>query len=185
MHTLYIGAAALAVCLASCQAEPPPPIQLAIGPSDSDRRSFVPQKAFAEFLQMPGGQSELRITLAEYEASCDRFVSPGEGQASVTVAVVTPGAAPPKTGTYAWAPAAAPKPDGPAHPYARPSARMGKVSYQFQPGGSIRLTEVDLESGTVGGVLAFEFPGNSEHPASSIRGRFHAQMCPGEHAAAP
>ncbi len=166
----------------ACRADAPAPIQLGVGPSAAERLSFVPQRTFAEYLVIPGRHNELRITAAEYEASCERFVPPGEGQASVTVTVVTPSDTPPAAGTYAWGGLGA---EAASRPHARPAARVGRTSYQFQPGGSMRLTEVDLDGGRVAGVLAFEFPGDADHPASSVRGRFLAKICPGGRASPP
>jgi hypothetical protein len=66
----------------------------------------------------------------------------------------------------------------PEQPRAVPKAFIGKRSHLFQPGGLVRLTRVAVDKeGVVDGTLAFEFPGNLAHPATSIKGSFRAKTC--------
>jgi hypothetical protein len=59
-----------------------------------------------------------------------------------------------------------------------PKAFLGRRGHLFQPGGEVRLTRVSLgRDGEVAGVLAFEFAGDAEHEATSLRGNFRAKIC--------
>lgn len=163
-----------------CRSENAAPIQLVVGSDSHERVTFSPVAAFAEYVQVPGSGNELHLTLAGYEASCERFVPPRSGQALVSVSVVTARGTPLAPGTYGW--------DGhtahggsqasPERAYAVPHARIGQKSFVIPPGGSIRLTEVVLErAGKLKGVLAFEFAGSAEREAASISGSFEATLC--------
>ena len=165
----------LLFALASCRSEKPaPPIQIALGVDAEDRIEFSPRAAFAEYIELPGARNELRITLASYEASCDRFVPPEDGEASLTVAVVTPSGTPPAKTAYGWNGESKPT----AHGFAAPSARRGGSSHVFAPGGAIELETVELDvGGRVEGRLAFEFSGDAKREATHARGAFRARIC--------
>jgi hypothetical protein len=165
---------------AGCHPDSGATVQLVVGRGDAGQRSFVPRTALARYVELPREHNELILTLSSYEASCERFVPPGAGQASVTVTIVTPPGRKPGAGSYDWS---GPDPRGgtksrPEHAYAEPTARIGSRSYIFPPGGSVQLKRVALDPhGRVDGLLAFEFPGDAERPAMSIKGRFHAKIC--------
>jgi hypothetical protein len=169
-----------ALFVSACRSDPGAPIELRVGPGAAERKTFRPEAAFAEYVEVPGSGNELHLTLAGYPASCEHFVLPGPGQAQVAVVIVTPAATPLGAGVYPW--------DGhdahggtrtsPDRAYAIPSARLGRRSFVFPPGGSIRLTEVELERGRkLKGLLAFEFAGSAEHAAARISGSFEAGLC--------
>jgi hypothetical protein len=171
----FARVAAALLVVQGCRSDPPPPpIQLAFGVDPEDRAEFTPRSAIAEYLELPGAKNELRITLASYEASCDRFVPPEKGEASLTVVVVTPSGAQPAKGSYGWNGETAPTPQG----YAAPTARRGGSSHLFSPGGALELERVELDvGGRVEGRLAFEFSGNAEREATHARGAFRARVC--------
>jgi hypothetical protein len=59
-----------------------------------------------------------------------------------------------------------------------PKAHTEGRSMSFQPGGGIRLSAVVLEPhGSITGSLDFSYPGDADHPASRIQGRFAAWLC--------
>jgi hypothetical protein len=138
---------------------------------------FSTLSEFAEYVELPGDHDELRLTLASYVASCEKWVPPHEGETAVTVTIVSPSEAPPGPGTYNWT--GVPKADEPLRVgYALPKAHFGARSRLFEPGGSIRLTAAQLDAhGAVTGMLAFEFPGETDRPATRIDGRFEAKIC--------
>jgi len=176
------GAGLLLLALsAGCRSEPGDRIQLVLGPARADRIEFEPIAAFAEYLEPAAGAGrELRITLAGYEASCERFVPPPEGAASITVVAVAPPGSALGTGEYVWAghEAHGGTPSRPERSYAAPAVRVGPKSFVLQPGGQLRLTEALLTpSGHVEGILAFEFSGTAEHPATAVKGSFRARIC--------
>jgi hypothetical protein len=138
---------------------------------------FVAETAFAEYVELTGQGRQLTITLASYEASCDRFVPPENGEASVTVSIIAP-AGPITAGSYASSGSGASEQRTSDRAYAVPTARAGRKSYLFQPGGAVQITELLLaHRGTVKGVLLFEFPGDAAHPPTAIRGSFQAAIC--------
>lgn len=138
---------------------------------------FGTEVEFAEYLELPGDHNELRLTLASYPASCEKWVPPADGQEAITVVIVTPPDAPVGPGTFTWS--GIPPADEPIRaPYALPKAQHGQRSRLFEPGGSARLTKVQLDAhGLVAGVLSFEFPGESDRPATRVDGNFEARLC--------
>lgn len=156
------------------------PVVLSVGNARDERVEFVPVASFAEYVELPGLGNELRITLAGYAASCEKFVPPPDGQASVTVTVVTPPGTDPRPGRYAWSghDAHGGTSSRPERAYALPTARIGKKSYAFPAGGSLTISALRLlPQGEVEGLLAFEFPGNGSASATSIKGHFLANIC--------
>ena len=138
---------------------------------------FSTQSELAEYVEIPGDHTELRLTLAGYTASCERWVPPKDGEIAVTVVIVSPADTPPAAGAYNWG--GVPKEDEPLHSsYALPKAHIGSHSRLFEPGGSIRLTRVQTDPhGTVAGTLGFELPGEPDRPATRIHGNFEARIC--------
>src|SRR5690606_8349066 len=103
-----------------------------------------------------------------------------EGAASITVVAVAPPGSALGTGEYVWAghEAHGGTPSRPERSYAAPAVRVGPKSFVLQPGGQLRLTEALLTpSGHVEGILAFEFSGTAEHPATAVKGSFRARIC--------
>jgi len=169
------GALALAPLIAlGCNERRPHEITITDGATTT---RFATQSEFAEYVEIPGDHNELRLTLAGYVASCERWVPPRAGETSVTVVIVSPADAPLAPGAYAWS--GIPKPDEPLKAgYALPKAHIGPRSRLFEPGGSIRLTKVQLDPlGAVSGTLAFEFPGETDRPATRVEGTFEARIC--------
>jgi hypothetical protein len=158
-------------------------VHVRLGPGADDGLELSPRSAFAEYLELPGQRNELRITLASYEASCERFIPPGPGQASVTVVIVTPPEQAASPGVYGWNGETA----GSARlerAFAAPTVRVGAKSHVLAPGGAVELGRVELDlQGRVEGRLALEFSGDAERPATSVRGPFRARVCRSQRAA--
>lgn len=155
-------------------------IQLVVGRDSAEQKSLVPESALAQYVELSHQHNELIITLADFDASCERFVPPGPGQASVTVTIVLPPGEKPQPRRYGWDGRAAHggTPSHPERAYAEPTARIGARGYVFPPGGTVQLTRVELSPhGHVDGLLAFEFPGDAKRAAMSVKGRFHAKIC--------
>ncbi len=151
-------------------------IRLVLGEAETDRADFRPKSALAEHIDVPSVKHELRITLADFEASCDRFVEPEPGQTSITLSLLSPASSPPAPASYDWSGVA---PEGPVGTrVAIPSVRLGRRGLVLPGGGSLRLTRVDLEAGGgVDGVLDFESAASAEQPSTSLRGRLSARLC--------
>lgn len=175
------------LALVGCTSEALPTIDVSVD-QPAERWRLEPRSSLAEYIEVPGAGTELRVTLASYEASCEKFVAPDDEGVLLSVVVVTPKGTPLTPAEYAWAghPAHGGTPDRPEKAYAAPSLRVGKRGYRIQPGGSMRLTQLDLSGeGGVAGTLAFEFAGEAERPASSIRGAFRARLCRVEKSSTP
>ena len=170
-----VFAAACGLVLASgCSRKAPSQITVI----DGDRTTRFPVKsAFAEYVELPAERNELRLTLADHPVSCERWTPPKEGEAAVTIVVVMPPDVRPSVSTYGWT--GLPAPGEPLRAaYALPKALIGSQSRLFEPGGSLRLSAVQLDvHGTVSGTLAFEFPGQGDRPATRVDGSFEAKMC--------
>jgi hypothetical protein len=170
----------LVLCLAACRAESHGNVSLVLGEPDAEPRTFEVRSAFAEYLVLPELRNELRITLASYESSCEKYAPPGSDDAALIVTVATPAKAPPIPGVYDWAghPAHGGTPERPERAYAVPVARLGARGYEFQPGGGLELKELGIAEGDqVRGLLNFEFPGDGTRRAQGIKGSFSARVC--------
>lgn len=164
------------VLLATVACERPPAHEITVVDGASTTQ-FTVRSAFAEYVELPGEHNELRLTLASYAVSCERWLPPHGDDDALTVVIVTPSGVPPAVASYGWT--GIPPREEPLHaPYALPKAQFGSRSRLFEPGGEIHLTSVLLDPhGTVSGTLAFEFPGEGERPATRIDGGFQAKMC--------
>lgn len=170
----------MAVALGACKSQSRAPVYVVAGPANEDRAEFVPRSSYAEFVVFPGVRSELRITLASYAASCDSFVPPGPDDTSATITVISPASAELGPGTYAWAghEAHGGTEQQPERAYALPAVRLGHRQVILAPGGEIALESVaTTQDGRVRGMLSFEFAGDAEHAATSLKGTFEAKLC--------
>jgi hypothetical protein len=171
---------ALSLTALGCRARGASPVYIVAGPEPSDHVEFRPLSSYAEYLVLPGERRELKITLASYQASCDSFVVPTEHDSSATITVSVPVATDLTPGTYAWA---GPLAHGgteqqPERPYALPTVRLGHRGLTLPAGGEIQLESVaTTPDGRVRGLLDFEFPGDAEHVATSLKGSFEAKLC--------
>lgn len=150
------------------------------GPEPNQHVEFRPLSSYAEYLVLPGQRRELKITLASYQASCDSFVAPGEHDSSATVTVIVPAETELSSGSYAWAGpfADAGTEQQPERPYALPTIRLGHRGLTLPAGGEIQLESVTTtQDGRVRGILNFEFSGDAEHVATSLKGSFEAKLC--------
>jgi hypothetical protein len=166
---------AIAVALtASCATDPSHQITIVDGPTTTH---FSLRSAFAEYVELPGDRNELRLTLASYPISCERWIAPPPGETALTVIVALPPETRPLPGAYPWNGMPAPG-DALKAPYALPKALFGGTSRLFEPGGEVKLSSVDVEPrGTITGHLAFEFPGVGDRPTTRIEGSFDAKTC--------
>jgi len=163
-----------------CRPRGAPSVYIVAGPEADEHVEFRPVSSYAEYLVLPGQRRELKITLASYQTSCDSFVSPGEHDASATITVVVPAETELSRGSYAWA---GPLADAgtellPERSYALPTIRLGHRGLTLPAGGEIQLESVaTTQDGRVRGILDFEFPGDAEHVATSLKGSFEAKLC--------
>ncbi|HEY2409447.1 MAG TPA: hypothetical protein VGI10_25750 [Polyangiaceae bacterium] len=180
MKRRCLGALVASALSLACHGGDAPTVYVIVGASPDDHLEFKPQASYAQYVDLPNLHRELRITLSSFDASCEDFSALGANGSSTTVSVLAPSGTPIEPGEYPWAGHAA---HGgteaqPEHPYALPSARVGPRSVFFEPGGEIELDNVPSElGGKVRGQLSFEFPGDADHPATSLKGQFSASLC--------
>ena len=174
------ASALMAFALSACHARAQATVYLVLGPDPSQHVEFQPVSSYAEYLVFPGQRSELKVTVASYMTSCDSFVTPSERDASATITIVTPADSVLGPGTYAWAGHSAHggTEQHPERPYAEPTVRLGHRGFVLPAGGEIRLDGMTTtQDGRVRGALGFEFPGDGEHVATSLKGSFEAKLC--------
>lgn len=171
------------VALTGCHdATPTNGVELVLPDGVGRRVELTPKTAFAEYVELPEVRRELRLTLANYELSCEHYVLPKNASDLLFVLTLT---APPREplvpGTYPLEAAAAPDAGPPARVTAFAVARQGTRAFDFPSGGSIELKTFDAAtSGHVSGVLGLEYPGDGTRPPAGAHGRFDARMCRGE-----
>jgi hypothetical protein len=175
-----LGVVTLGLAAFGCRARGASPVYIVAGPEPSERVEFRPRSSYAEYLVLPGQRRELKITLASYETSCDSFVAPSERDSSATITVIAPLESELLPGSYAWAgqsvQGGTERP--PETPYALPTIRLGHRGLTLPAGGQIQLQSVaTTQDGRVRGLLDFEFPGDAEHVATSLKGSFEAKLC--------
>jgi hypothetical protein len=172
--------ALLVLALSACDARAQAPVLVTLGPDPGQHVEFRPVSSYAEYLVFPGQRRELKVTVASYITSCDSFVRPSETDTSATVTIVAPGESVLGPGTYTWAGHSAHggTEQQPERPYAEPTVRLGHHGFALPAGGEIRLESMTTtQDGSVRGVLGFEFPGDGEHVATSLKGSFEAKLC--------
>ncbi|MEO8918844.1 MAG: hypothetical protein ABI488_15570 [Polyangiaceae bacterium] len=177
---LAVGIFSVLGALSACRSHASAPVYLVAGADPSDHVEFRPVSSYAEYLVQPNQRRELRITLASYQASCDSFVEPSETDTSATITVIAPFEVELGPGTYAWAGHAAHggTEQQPEQPFALPTVRLGHRGFVLPEGGEIQLEAVTTtQDGRVRGLLAFEFAGDADHAATSLKGRFEAKLC--------
>jgi hypothetical protein len=155
-------------------------VYIVAGPEPSAHVEFRPISSYAEYLVLPGERRELKITLTSYQASCESFNAPGDDDASATVTVSTPADSELAPGSFVWAghEAHGGTEQSPERGYALPTVRLGHHSQVLPPGGEITLESVtSTPDGRVRGMLGFEFAGDAEQAATSLKGRFEAKLC--------
>jgi hypothetical protein len=164
----------------ACHSRPVAPLYVVLGPDAEQHLEFRPVSSYAEYLVLPGRGSELKITLSSYAASCDAFVPPGDHDVSVAVTIRVPAQVELGTGSYPWAGHGAHggSESAPERAFSLPTVRLGHVSQVLPAGGEIQLESVaSTPDGRVRGLLGFDFPGDAEHVATSVKGRFEAKLC--------
>jgi hypothetical protein len=177
VRCLALGLLALPACHGESSGSS---VDLVLPEGTGRRVELTPRSAFAEYVELPELRRELRVTLASYPLSCDRYVAPGPTELLFVLTLSTA----PRTD---FVPASIPFGTAPpvdAGPVERAGAfavaRQGDRGFDFPSGGSVELRSVDLApTGSVSGVLSLEFPGDGTRPASGAHGKFEARMCHG------
>ena len=166
-----------------CHDNHPATIQLMTGASTEQQVSFSPKSSFAEYVELPTGGDELRITLANYELNCDTFAPNPEGGVLVVLTFLLPVGQRPDVGTYPWP--GLPRGDKSTDanfelrsPVVMPVIRIGRKSIPLLPGGNVDIQRINLErQGEVAGAMRLEQSGGDGQPPTRLFGSFVARVC--------
>ncbi len=169
--------------LNSCLENSSPVVQIVTGNSSEQQISFAPKITFAEYVELPNGNDELRVSLANYELSCEGYSPVPEGGVLVVLTFLLPVGQRPVVGTYPWP--GLPKGNTPTDtslelktPVVMPVIRIGKKSNALLPGGNVDIQRINLErQGEVAGVMRLEQSGGDGQPATRLFGSFTARVC--------
>ena len=175
-----VGASCAVLSASACHPRQQDSVYIVGGPEPAAHVEFRPVSSYAEYLVLPGERRELKIMLTSYQASCESFNAPGDTDASATVTVNLPLDAELAPGSFVWAgdQAHGGSAQRPERAYALPTVRLGHRSQVLPPGGEIVLEAVSsAPDGRVRGRLGFEFPGDADRPATSLKGHFEAKLC--------
>lgn len=158
--------------LAACRDTSAAPVHVVLGPQPSDELTLVPVASLAEFVELSSTESALLITLTSVERSCDKLPTDDPQSVAIALRITLPGGAQLAPGVYPVAPGP------PEKPHASGSVRRAGMRHELRPGGEIELKQLDLNpQGVVEGLLKLEAPGDAEHPATHVAGRFSAHFC--------
>jgi len=167
----------------SCQENHAAVIQIMTGDSSEQQVSFTPKASLAEYVELPSGGDELRVTLANYELNCDAYAPTPDNGALVVLTFLLPVGQHPVIGSYPWS--GLPRGEKSADsnfdlksPVVMPVIRLGKKSLAMLPGGLVDIQRLNLErQGEVAGVMRLEQSGGDGQPPTRLFGSFAARVC--------
>ncbi len=167
----------------ACRDNSLPVIQIVAGNLGEQQVDFTPQSAFAEYVELPNGGDELRVSLANYELNCDSYAPNPNSGVLVVLTFLLPVGQRPAIGSYPWP--GLPKGDKSADanfelktPVVMPVIRIGKKSIALLPGGNVDIQRLNLErQGEVVGVMRLEQSGGDGQPPTRLFGSFTARVC--------
>lgn len=180
---LLLSVMMLLVCPNSCREKSTPQIEIATGGANEQHITFAPKVAFAEYVELPTSGDELRVSLANYDLSCEGYSPVPDNGLLVTLTFLLPVGQRPIAGTYPWPGLPEEVKLGGATfdlktPIVMPVVRIGKRSMAFLAGGNVDIQSVNLErQGEVTGVMRLEQSGAEGQPATRLFGSFSARVC--------
>ena len=75
-------------------------IELVVPDGSGRTLELVPRAAFAEYVEVPDAANELRVTLATFDVSCERYVAAGAEDSMLILTLKMPPSEKPHTGSY-------------------------------------------------------------------------------------
>jgi hypothetical protein len=182
---LLVGLASLPSSI-GCESEQVAVVHLSVGSRPEDHRSFQPKASLAEYTEIPGSGSELRVVLSSRLITCDAYLPLEANEVMITLTFSVPAGQSLSPGAYPWpgfnlepsSPSANTADGGVPRSQVMPYVRLGKQGKELPPGGHVELTEVRLDAqGAVRGLLRLEQPGSAGLPETSLLGSFSARWC--------
>lgn len=160
--------------LASCRDHTAAPVHVVLGPAAADDVTFAPQASLAELIEISPTESALLVSLSSVPRACDGTTAPEPNAVVLSLRFILPGGARPEPGKYPIAPSGQPS----DKPRVIATVKLHGQRRELLPGGEVELRALDVSpQGSVEGLLALEYPGDAEHPATRVAGRFSAQFC--------
>jgi hypothetical protein len=160
--------------LLSCRDQSAPPIRIVLGPSPQDEISLVPRASLAEYIEVSPAETHLLLNFSSVERACDAGPDPSKDAVSLSLRVVLPEGEKLAPGSF---PLLSPSP-APTTSYATSTVKARGQRRELLPGGSVDIRALDLgPQGSLQGLLKLEFPGDHEHAATRVSGRFVAYFC--------
>jgi hypothetical protein len=170
----HFSGAALLLLLASCREHGAAPIRIVLGPSPKDEVTLTPRASLAEYIEVSPAETDLLLTFTTAERTCDTVPDVSEDAVGLSLRIVVPEGQKLAVGSY---PLLADS-DGAKAGYATSTVKLHGQRRALLPGGHVELRTLNLDpQGTVEGMLKLEFPGDAEHPATRVSGRFSAYFC--------
>ncbi len=137
------------------------------------------RSGFAEYVELPGQESRLLVTFANYPVGCDEYRPPSASETLVTLLLRRPSPEAIAPGEYPWRPPV-PTDKTPPELGATPFFRRGTRARELSAGGSVTLTTFEAKAqGRVEGRFSF-LETETEEPSESqtgLRGEFRVRLC--------
>jgi hypothetical protein len=171
-----VGLATLVLAL-GCGDAKGPPITILLDGTRELSVELEPKSSFAEYVEVDDLHHELRVTLASFHTDCHEYRLLHDDEIVLTLVFMTPPDQVPQAGDYPYSDL----PDVTLPMDARrvlPKVRRPGESAIFQPGGGVQLTKVSIEPhGRIEGTVDLSYPGDADHAATRLAGRFSAWLC--------
>ena len=126
----------------ACESDTQHQITIQTGP-DTYRR-FMPEAAIAEYLEFPSEPDQLRISVANFPLSCEKYLAPRGDQVVVSFLIKVPTGKELSQGTYLWK--GLPKSENEmTEPLVLPYVRFSGGGRSLPPGGQFELISFSPE----------------------------------------
>lgn len=168
----------LSCALSACKPEGGSPIRIVVGPGQAEQLTLEPGSALAEYIETGPDEATLLLNISADERGCDSAPEPGTSSVGLSVRLLLPGGAKLEPGAYAIQDESPQVSQGADRPRASVTVKLRGRRHELRPGGELELSAVDVSPrGSLSGLLKFESPGDAEHPATRVAGRFLAHFC--------
>jgi hypothetical protein len=136
----------------------------------------VAKVAFAEYVELPGRRSELRLIMATYPVGCGSFHAPAGDDVLVSLTLTAPAGDAVALGRFPFT-ADEEELNGP--PRSLPFVRGANWTREFSPAGEVTLSQFEPKlQGRVTGTFSFlETEPDEGKSQAGLRGEFNVRLC--------
>jgi hypothetical protein len=164
----------LSGALLSCRDHGAAPIRIVLGPAPQDEVTLTPRASLAEYIEVSPAESDLLLTFTAAERTCDTAPDASADAVGLSLRIVLPEGEKLAVGSFPLLASG----EGAKTGYATSTVKLRGQRRALLSGGSVELRAIDLNpQGSVDGMLKLEFPGDADHPATRVSGRFVAYFC--------